>query len=203
MLLVLAVAPACATTAPHDPVPPTPKPAVRPTGNVPPPMGSKALAVVADEESLEQQIAVYLRERGLRVQIQRRPGSQDAWVVLKFEGGAKPPYRFVVDTAISARDPGGKITERVVIVRLFTGVTVPPTALAAALQTVNKHHARIWAGTFYVNPRDGELEAQWPLNIPGRGVTIHPEQVYDAISRFSASWNDLFSALSPVLRGTI
>ena len=113
-----------------------------------------------------------------------------------------PNYRIIIDTTPSGRAKSGSgITERVILLRLFTGLKVSAQRKPQVLAALNLHHSRVWAGTFVVNEEDGELEAQWPLNIAGADATVQPETVFDAWYRLCSSWSDLFPKVAPILFG--
>jgi hypothetical protein len=101
-------------------------------------------------------------------------------------------YSLIIDTWFTTDDK----SERVIDVRLFSGVIVPPDQQPAVLSVMNVHHAEYWAGRFYINPEDGEIEGQWSINMPG--LCVHPELVLDATLRLSQSWLQLRPELPDV-----
>lgn len=191
-------APASALPAPVSLTAPAVTDAVPTPGALP---NVARLGVVQDEASTERRIGDYLTQRGAKVRYETR--GEDIWVVLQMSADEVPPYRVIIDTSPSGHSRnGGGITERVILLRLFSGVTILPQQRQAVLAELNKHHTRMWAGTFVINEQDGELEAQWPLNITSPEATLHPETVYDAWYRLSQSYVDLFPRLAPILSGS-
>ncbi|MCB9787472.1 MAG: YbjN domain-containing protein [Deltaproteobacteria bacterium] len=160
----------------------------------PPPL--EALGVAQDEHSLEERIAADLRRRHLSAEVRRQRG--DAVVVLDWKGHEKPDFRMLIDTQVSAGQGKGLARERVVIVRLLTRVRVPSARRDAVFEVLNRRNAEYWAGTFYVHPKDGEIEGRWALNIPA-GETLRTGFVFDAVVRLVSVWGDLYPLLAPAM----
>ena len=162
-------------------------------------MGSgMALPTRNVESSIEERIAQDFRRRGLKVSLNEvRDGDQT--LVINWAGeGSQPPPKIVIDTQYSGVAPAGKSDAhrpRVILMMLYTGVVVPEHERSSVLRAINKHHATNWAGTFYVNPKDGEIEANWPLNIPANRARVHPDTIHDAMMRVLMSWQDLFRTI--------
>ncbi|MEZ4265953.1 MAG: YbjN domain-containing protein [Myxococcota bacterium] len=178
--MVAALFAGCATARPPVISPPAPTPA------------HATLDVAQDEHSLEERVAAHLRKRQLSVEL--RWEGRDAVVVLNWRGKGKPDFRITVDSQPSAGASTQTIRERVVIVRLLTRVFVPAERRAEVLTLLNARNAEFWAGSFYVQPTDGEIEARWALNIP-QGETLASEMVFDAIVRLVSVWAELYPTL--------
>lgn len=154
---------------------------------------SPELTFVLDESVLEERIAGFLEARGLRVG--RQGGPADLWLVLVWDGGERPDFRVTVDTFITSRTDDGRPQERGVLLRLETGLFVTPPEVAGALERLNQHHATNWAGTWYVDREDGQIEATWALNIPREVRAIESGLVHDAVVRMVVSWRELAETL--------
>lgn len=194
---------ACATPKPPPLVVPPPA-AVAPAAPVseamPAPLvlGAPRLSVVQDEASLERRIGEYLTQKGYKVQYQSK--GDDVWVRLDMSRENMPNYHVIIDTTSSGRAPGSTgVTERVILLRLYSGLHVSAQRRPAVLAVLNQHHTKLWAGTFVINEEDGEIEGQWALNITSPEATLHPETVFDAWYRLCMSWKDLFPKIAPIL----
>ena len=153
---------------------------------------SPQLAFVGDESTLEERVGAFLESKGLKV---ARVGSAgDTWLVLVWDGGNRPTFRITIDSFVSSFDEGVP-KERALLLRLETGVHIGPSDLRDVLERLNAHHARNWAGTWYVDPDDGQLEATWALNIPQEVASIEAGLVHDALVRLVVSWGELSEIL--------
>jgi hypothetical protein len=168
-----------------------PAPPDRHTRKLSPPSHT-ALNVAQDEHSLEERVAAHLKKRQISARLHRDGG--DAVVIMDWRGKDKPDYRITVDTQPSAGARTGSIRERVVIVRLLTRIRVPPEQRGEVMTLLNARNAEFWAGSFYIQPNDGEIEARWALNIP-HGYTLATEMVYDAVVRLVSVWGEVYSTL--------
>lgn len=186
LALAAAALAACATTGPR----PDPH-----THNLSAPAYA-TLDVAQDEHTLEERIATHLTKRQLTTRLQRDGG--DAVVIMDWRGKDKPDFRITVDSQPSAGASTGSISERVVIVRLLTRVRVAPEQRGEVLTLLNARNAGFWAGSFYIQPRDGEIEARWALNIPN-GHTLATEMVFDAVVRLVSVWGELYPTLGGAL----
>jgi len=157
---------------------------------------SPLLSFVNDESVLEERIASFLEERGLRVS--RAGDANDLWLVLLWEGGAQPDFRITIDSFVSSRGADGP-QERAILIRLETGLFASPQELVTLLSKLNAHHATNWAGTWYVDREDGQIEATWALNIPREVGSIEAGLVHDAVARLVVSWRELSEKLSEKL----
>lgn len=160
------------------------------------------MTATPDEGDLEEQIARYLEEEaGLRVVVGNAADPRDRYVLMKMEGSnGSPDFDMIVDTLASARDDQGTITERVILVRLKSGVVVPEPARPLVLRAINAHHEAYFAGTFWI-ASSGEIEGQWPLNLTDRKAPIHAATVADAVLRLWQAWDALFPALQATVPG--
>lgn len=186
-LALAAAALAACATAPAQP-PARPQGFSRPT--------SATLDVAQDEHTLEERIAIHLKKRQLAARVHRDGG--DAVVIMDWRGKDKPDFRITVDSQPSAGASTGSIRERVVIVRLLTRIRVAPGQRGEVLALLNARNAEYWAGSFYIQPRDGEIEARWALNIP-HGETLATEMIYDAVVRLVSVWAELYPTLGAAM----
>ena len=156
---------------------------------------SAELRLARDEGSTERRIGEHLRKRGLSVNLIDANKLGDSVLVIDVgEDEKSPGARLVIDTQVSKGERSAP-TGRVVLVRLLTHVIIPPAARSDLLQIVNQHHQTVWAGCFFVNERDGELEAQWPINIE-QDYSVSVREVEDAIQRLMLSWMALYPKLA-------
>ncbi|TNF28598.1 MAG: hypothetical protein EP329_17605 [Deltaproteobacteria bacterium] len=153
---------------------------------------SPELTFVNDESSLEETIGAFLETKGLKVA--RVGESGDTWLVLVWDGGGKPNFRITVDSFVSSTSDN-VAKERAILLRLETGIHVGPSDLRNVYDRLNAHHSSNWAGTWYVDPSDGQLEATWALNIPQEVAAIEAGLVHDALVRMVVSWNELSETL--------
>jgi|GEM_PF-2139660 len=153
---------------------------------------SPLLTFVNDEGELEGIIGDFLETKGLKVA--RVGDSGDTWLVLVWEGGERPNFRITIDSFISSTSDN-VAKERAILLRLETGIHVSPSDLRSVFDRLNAHHATNWAGTWYVDPDDGQLEATWALNIPQEVTAIEAGLVHDALVRLVVSWSELAQTL--------
>ncbi|PKN58834.1 MAG: hypothetical protein CVU56_03530 [Deltaproteobacteria bacterium HGW-Deltaproteobacteria-14] len=156
------------------------------------PLKSPQLTFVNDESLLEERVGTFLESKGLKVA--RVGSSGDTWLVLVWDGGDRPTFRITIDSFVSSSDEG-VAKERALLLRLETGVHVGPSDVRDVLERLNAHHARNWAGTWYIDPEDGQLEATWALNIPQEVASIEAGLVHDALVRLVVSWGELSELL--------
>jgi hypothetical protein len=161
--------------------------------------GGTQLRVVPDESSIEKRLGSYLTERGLKVTLANETANDQVLLLDFSKSDQTPEFRIAIDTLISTGE-ANHVDGRVVIVKLLSHVTVPPERRVDALQVLNAHHFAIWAGCFFIDEKDGELEAQWPINVEAE-YGVDPAQVQDAMERLISSWEVLYPKLSPVLGG--
>jgi len=161
---------------------------------------SPLLYVSADESSVENQIGAWLEQRGLKVEYVGE--AEDRRLVLRFDGDKKPDFRVYMDTKVSATAKDSEeVLGRVILIKLWTDVEVPDEKRSEVLAAINRHANQIWAGCFYINDSDKELECQWPLNIPEGGQGIPATLVWDAIRKSMASWSVLYPEVMKAIYG--
>lgn len=154
---------------------------------------SPQLVFAADESSLERAIAEFLVERGVKVQV--RGDESDVWLATMWEGTTSLPSFLVIIDTVQSSVLEGEIRERAIMLRLATRYTVPIAETQAVLGRINAHNAGNWAGSWYINPKDRELEASWALNIPREVAAIEAGLVQDALIRIVVSWRELAETL--------
>ncbi|MCS6913877.1 MAG: hypothetical protein RMK29_03605 [Myxococcales bacterium] len=163
---------------------------------------ASGLQVVQDEFRTEERIGAYLLKKGHKVTI-ATPNTQEVpgkVVILDMTSESVPDYRVIIKSQSSGQDrQTSRILERVVLVRLLSGVKLPRSSWGAALEVINQHHAASWAGTFTIDTDDGEVVGYYPINIT-LTYSIHPEMVRDAWVRLCMSWEDLYKKLRPLSR---
>jgi hypothetical protein len=153
-----------------------------------------SIHVVHDEGSTERQIAKQLQRDGVRVNVIDANRLGDTILLIDIAKDDKMPgVRLVVDTLVSKGEKSAP-TGRVVMLRLLSRVVVPPEARDQALRVLNQHHQAVWAGCFYINDRDGEIEAQWPINVES-DFSVPVAEVEDALRRLVMSWVQLYPKL--------
>lgn len=108
--------------------------------------------------------------------------------VLVLRHAASPQLVLLIDSAQSAADG----SELAIQIRLDPSLRIPDAARNQLLAQLNAHHARNWAGTFFVDAQ-GSLLGQWTFNLPGRPLDVN--FVSDAVLRIQESWAELESAL--------
>jgi len=160
------------------------------------------IRVAADESSIERQVGMYLQSQGLAVQLVTVKDGSDSALVFDFAADeSTPEFRMGINTKISAGEPGA-VKGRVLVVSLLSHLKVRPEQLNDVLTVLNHHHATVWAGCFYVNEQDGELEAQWPIDVKS-DYTVAVQQVEDAVQRLIQSYSVLFPQLAARLNGSV
>lgn len=152
------------------------------------------LQVVQDEFRTEESIGAYFIKKGHSVTIanpntQAVPGKV---VILDMTSESVPGYRVIIKSQSSGQDrEKSRVLERVILIRLLSGVKLPQPSWGAALEVINQHHAASWAGTFTIDTDDGEVVGHYPVNIT-RTYSVHPEMVRDAWVRLCMSWEELY-----------
>jgi len=162
--------------------------------------GQRVLFMVSqDESSVEEAIGSYLQKEGFMVayvDISKDRNKEDKALVIPF-GNMRivPDFRIFIDTLPSGRQRSTKkILERVVLIRLLTRTYVRKGHETALLKCLNAYHRDRWAGRFYID-KDGELVADWPLNILGTGLPA--DLVNDAVVRLISGWSSLYTEVKP------
>ena len=161
--------PPAETMAPTEPATKKPKPLI--------------LRVTKDEFKLEEEIGEYLEALGLHVQYRK----QDNDLILHL--GYSEGFTIRIDTWFTTDDE----TERLVAIRLLTGMKVAEKDLSLVYNQINAHHVEYWAGTFFVDS-DNEIRGQWSINIPA--ADLPGALVDDAMGRLGSSWVALRAAIA-------
>lgn len=94
----------------------------------------------------------------------------------------------LVDTQASSKDQ----SELAIQIRVDPIIQVPAAGRPKVLATINAHHAKNWAGTFFIDD-EGSLLGQWTLNLPKASLDV--AFVKDAILRLYQSWQQLDSEM--------
>ena len=153
---------------------------------------SAQLTFVNDESTIEERIGSFLESKGLKVA--RIGNAGDSWLVLVWDGGNRPNFQITIDTFVSSTEDNVP-RERAILLRLETGLHVSAADTRNVLDRINAHHTRNWAGTWYIDPSDGQIEATWALNIPQEVAAIEVGLVHDALVRLVVSWGELSDTL--------
>jgi hypothetical protein len=119
------------------------------------------------------------------------------WYSIDIPSDKMPNLRIIMTTqATGKRDGEDSFAERVLILRLFTGILVHPDQARPFLEKLNHYHNRCWAGCFRIHD-DHEIEGSWALNILEGGILV--DYVWDAMVRILTGWRSLYQDLKPLL----
>ena len=159
------------------------------------------LTVVQDESSMEQTIERYLKDKHQLV-IDEKTNSSDAgdlYLELPFKGDPMPKFRMDIDSQPLNRDKDtNKVTERGVLLNLYTDVRVPADKMGVALVVINDFNRRKAFCSAYVDT-DGEVVCSWILNVlPDVGLPT--EAVYDAVARVQNIWKAIYPDLTNAIK---
>lgn len=155
------------------------------------------LTVVQDESSMERVIEDYLKSEHDLIVEEKMLEGDDLALVLPYQGDPMPDFRLSVDSQPLNRDEdSGMVTERGLVLNIYTGVTVPEEKFEPAIRVINDLNRRKVFASVYIDT-DGEIVLSWTLNVLEQGLAT--EYVYDAIVRLVQNWATLYKDLSPVL----
>jgi hypothetical protein len=167
------------------------------------PLASRAedlplLFVTQDESQVEKQIGAYLGDvKGLNVTYRNRgENNEDKFLGVSFNADEAPSITMIIDTSPSANRDGQASERRVKIYSYFTyGIKENHPKRAKVLEVLNLFMTESWSpGRLYLDS-DGDVILQSDVNIPGQDYPVHPEMVYDLMSRMVLSWKELYPAL--------
>lgn len=155
------------------------------------------LTVVQDESSMERAIEAYLESEHKLIVHERMFDGDDLALVLPYEGDPMPDFWVSVDSQPLNRDEdSGKVTERGLVLNVYTSVLVPEEKFEPAIRVINDLNRRKVFASVYIDT-DGEIVLSWTLNVLEQGLAT--EYVYDAIVRMVENWATLYKELSQAL----
>jgi len=115
------------------------------------------------------------------------------WLSIEIPSENMPQMRLVITSQPSGKtDENGALTERVVILRLFTRVFVTPEKRGEFQEKINLFHNRSWAGCFRIH-EDNEIEGSWAQNVLEGGLFV--DYIWDGIIRILTGWKKLHQEL--------
>ncbi len=152
------------------------------------------LTVVQDESSMEQSIARYLRHAHHLV-VEEKTQAQDkgdVYLEVPPKDELSSKLRMTIDTQPLNRDKDNKVTERGILISLFTGVSVKKEEVAKVQTAINDFTRRRMFSSIFIDS-DGELVCTWSLNVLSQGLPT--EYVFDALARVANAWKMLYPEL--------
>jgi hypothetical protein len=157
-----------------------------------------SLTVTQDESSLERVIKNNLATRHKLIVTEKLWDANDLYLELPFKEDTVPAFRILIDTQKSNYDSASdKITERAVILTVFSNMKVPQERRAAVLEVFNEFNSNNIFSAFYIED-DGEIVCCWAINVMAEGLPT--ECVYDAVHRVAKNWRDVYPAMSKALK---
>ncbi|MEW5911381.1 MAG: hypothetical protein AB1814_02420 [Thermodesulfobacteriota bacterium] len=160
------------------------------------------LFVTADEAATEKLIAAYFEKvyRKTTSFYQNKTDPKDVWISYTLAPAGAPKMRVIIDTAISARDKRtGEVLERRVKISAYymmpDAVKNNPQYRAALLELNNDFINRYWVPNRIKITRSGNIGFETSINIPGPTTPVHPEMVWDQLTRMVSVWKDYYNEL--------
>ncbi|MEI6503892.1 MAG: YbjN domain-containing protein [Armatimonadota bacterium] len=106
-------------------------------------------------------------------------------------------FPFVIVTMPYAKDDGGKVTARMVVLMVISGLKVPGDKRGAVLEEMNKLNDNNDYTHLYLDS-DNEIAFRWALVVTGSGLPA--ESVWDAYAGMLPAWAAAGEALGAVLK---
>jgi len=145
-----------------------------------------------DEGTIEKEIARYLSNKDLNVQLQVNPNdTEDFFITSAWDVGNNPSIRIIIDTQRSNRDG----SERVILLKAWPVSSISNADRVRFLEFINKWMDDSWVPPQLYIDRDNDLAFTWPINVSAPFAPVHAEQVYDALVRMVSSWNNMADKL--------
>ena len=162
---------------------------------------SQLLFPAADERSIEEKLARFLREKhDLKSSLQlidKKDG--DYAVILPFSFTETPNITICIDTQVSATRKTGGIHGRLVLISfqyvLPDWAKKNDTACEYILRLNNRWLRQSWVPDRLFLDEDNDLRFETNLNIPSPDVPLHAEMIFDALFRMLSSWKAYYAEL--------
>lgn len=128
---------------------------------------------------------------------ENKDGGADPTILRTEKGQKVGDYPFVIVSVPYAKDDNGKVTERMVVMMVISGIKVPDDKRGAVLELMNKLNDSNDYTHLYID-EDNEVAFRWALVVTSGGLPI--EAVWDAYSNMVPAWEAAGEAINKVLK---
>jgi len=155
------------------------------------------LTLQASDDAMGKTIGKFMQDVH-QISFDQKPDKEgpDVTLLRTQKGGKVADFPFVIVTMPYAKDDGGKVTARMVVLMVISGIKVPDAKRGAVLEAMNKLNDDNDYTHLYIDS-DNEIAFRWALVVTGSGLSA--ESVWDTYAGMLPAWEAAGEVLNKVI----